>query len=94
MGECRIFQKVIDGSTATAYSKKADFHYAVNLQNKWALFDIVDDPAQNENLASEFPGIIEKMSGPYEEWWTEVLPYIQRVAEDPRWSQDYNPQQK
>jgi len=93
-GECRIFQKVIDGSTATAYSKKADFHYAVNQQCEWALYDVVEDPAQNINLASEFPEKVDNMSGAYEEWWTEVLPYIHRVAEDPRWSQDYIPKQK
>ncbi|MCP4309666.1 MAG: arylsulfatase [Bacteroidetes bacterium] len=92
-GECRIFQKVIDGSTSAGYSKKADFHYAVNSQRKWALYDVDDDSAQEDDLATEFPEIVYNMSEAYEKWWTEVLPYIHRVAEDPRWSQDYKPQQ-
>jgi arylsulfatase A-like enzyme len=93
-GECRIFQKVIDGSTSTGYSKKADFHYAVNPQRLWALYDVREDPAQQEDLASEFPEIVQKMSGTYEQWWTEVFPHIHREAEDPRWSQDFKPNQK
>jgi arylsulfatase A-like enzyme len=93
-GECRNFQRVIEGSTSAGYSKKADFHYAVNSQRKWALYDVQDDAAQLDDLASEFPEIVHTMSGAYEEWWTEVLPHIHREAEDPRWSQDYKPQQK
>lgn len=93
-GECRIFQRVIDGSTSTGYSKKADFHYAVNPQRLWALYDVREDPAQQEDLASEFPEIVQKMSGTYEQWWTEVFPHIHREAEDPRWSQDYEPKQE
>ena len=93
-GECRIFQKVIDGSTSAGYSKKADFHYAVNPHRKWALYDVQTDAAQMNDLASELPETVHKMSGAYEEWWQEVFPHIHRKAEDPRWSQDYKPQQK
>ena len=93
-GECRNFQRVMDGTTSAGYSKKADFHYAVNSQRKWALYDVHEDAAQRDDLASEFPEIVHKMSGAYEKWWAEVLPHIHRVAEDPRWSQDYKPPQK
>jgi len=93
-GECRNFQKVMDGSTSAGYSKKADFHYAVNPRRKWALYNVQADPAQRYDLTSEFPGIVHKMSEAYEKWWVEVFPYIHRVAKDLRWSQDYEPQQK
>jgi len=84
----------MDGSTSAGYSKKADFHYAVNPQRKWALYDVKDDAAQRDDLASVFPEVVDKMSGAYEQWWKEVLPHTYRVAEDPRWSQDYVPPQK
>ena len=93
-GECRNFQRVMDGSTSAGYSKKADFHYAVNPQRKWALYDVKHDAAQRDDLASVFPEVVDKMSGAYEQWWKEVLPHTYRVAEDPRWSQDYVPPQK
>ena len=93
-GECRVFQKVINGSTVTGYSKKADFHYAVNDKRKWTLYDIHEDAEQRDDLAVKFPEIVNKMSGAYEKWWTEVFPYIHREAEDPRWSQDFKPNQK
>ena len=57
------------------------------------IFILTDDQGYGD-LGAEFPEIIDKMSGAYEKWWTEVLPHIHRVAEDPRWSQDYNPQLK
>ncbi|TNF72188.1 MAG: arylsulfatase [Bacteroidetes bacterium] len=93
-GECRVFQRVIDGSTSTGYSKKADFHYAVNPRRLWALYNVKHDPAQQHDLASEYPEIVQKMSGTYEQWWKEVFPHIHREAEDPRWSQDYEPKQE
>lgn len=93
-GECRVFQKVMDGSTSSGYSKKADFHYAVNSQRSWELYDVQVDPIQNNNLADRFPEIVEKMSLGYEKWWQEVLPLIQRKAKDPRWSQNYNAKEK
>jgi arylsulfatase A-like enzyme len=93
-GECRNFQRVMDGQTSAGYSKKAGFHYAVHSHRKWALYDVNEDTAQREDLASEFPEIVDKMSEAYEKWWTEVLPYIQREADDPRWSQDYKPKVK
>jgi len=89
-GECRVFQRVIEGSTISGYSKNAGFHYAVDPQHKWALFDVYSDPAQCNDLALRFPEIVFKMSEAYEKWWTEVYPYIHREAEDPRWSQDFN----
>jgi arylsulfatase len=85
---------VIDGSNVTGYSKKADFHYAVNPERKWALYDIEKDLAQENNIASNFPEIFDEMSGVYEQWWTEVFPHIQRKAKDPSWSQDFKSNQE
>jgi len=52
------------------------------------------DPIQNNNLADRFPEVVEKMSLEYEGWWEDVMPLIQRKAEDPRWSQNYNLKEK
>ncbi len=93
-GECRVFQKVIDGSTSAGYSKKADFHYAVNSHEEWALYNVQDDAGQRDNLAVKFPEIVDKMSAAYEKWWIEVFLHIHRKAEDPRWSQDFNPEKR
>jgi arylsulfatase A-like enzyme len=90
-GECRIFQKVIDGSTKAGYSKRADFHYAVNSSSKWALFNIKNDLEQRDDLLLKFPDIVDKMSTGYEEWWMEIFSHVHREAEDSRWSQDINP---
>lgn len=80
MGECRVFQKVIDGSNVTGYSKKADYHYAVNLRPAWALFNTLEDPGQEHDLADQYPDVVEEMVSVYEKWWTEVFPFTHRFA--------------
>ncbi len=88
-GACQLYQKVINGRKQAGYSKNADFHYAVNQQPDWALFDVSQDSDQNEDLVLKYPKIVDEMSGAYEKWWKEVFPHIHRTADDPIWSQDY-----
>jgi arylsulfatase A-like enzyme len=80
MGECRVFQKVINGSNITGYSKRADYHYAVNQQPAWALFNTLGDPGQEHDLVDQYPGVVEKMAAVYEKWWAGVYPYTHRLA--------------
>jgi arylsulfatase A-like enzyme len=84
LGECRVFQRVIDGSAETGYSTKADFHYAVNLRQTWALFDTRTDPAAEHDLAPIQPEVVQRMATAYETWWPEVSPQIQRSLQNER----------
>jgi hypothetical protein len=40
----------------------------------YELFDLVRDPGETTNLASEMPGMVDKLRKSYEEWYNEVVP--------------------
>ncbi|MFP4580015.1 MAG: arylsulfatase [Candidatus Sumerlaeia bacterium] len=40
------------------------------------LYDIKKDPAQKNNVAAEYPEVVERLRQAHEEWWSEVEPTI------------------
>jgi arylsulfatase len=42
------------------------------LDNEWELYNLVADPAETNNLASEYPGIVERMSEDHMRWEERV----------------------
>jgi len=44
--------------------------------NNKELYDIKKDPGQTKNIANEHPEVIAEMRKKYNEWWTEVKPYM------------------
>ena len=76
-GECRVFRKAMSGATQVAYSaNKGQFHYAVT-EGHWRLFDTVEDPAQENDLAAQLPEVVREMASGYDRWWDVMLPGLE-----------------
>jgi arylsulfatase len=58
------------------YTSDSGFHFSGNTQGQWALFDFSNDKDESSDIASEHPDIVSKMSEAYEQWWTDVRPFI------------------
>jgi arylsulfatase len=44
--------------------------------NNKELYDVITDPGETRNIASEHPKVVTQMSKVYDEWWTNVGPYM------------------
>lgn len=46
----------------------------VNTGQGWELFDMQSDPEQKRDLAAQLPGVAQRLTEAYQNWWREVLP--------------------
>lgn len=44
------------------------------------LYNLINDPAQENNIAKQFPDVFNKMKAFYENWWTSVEHEINRIV--------------
>ena len=66
--------------------------------NNNELYDLFNDPGQIKNIASEHPEIVAQMRKAYDEWWSEVRPYmvnenVPLAKERPYWTEYYKQEQ-
>ncbi|WP_158850514.1 arylsulfatase [Algibacter sp. L1A34] len=54
------------------WQKSAVMSDKMRLVNGVELYDIATDPRQDKDLAAQFPDVVAKMRGYYEEWWSSV----------------------
>jgi arylsulfatase A-like enzyme len=54
------------------WRKSAVMSDKMRLVNGAELYDISTDPGQNKDLAAQFPEVVTKMRGYYDEWWSSV----------------------
>ncbi|MFC7337863.1 arylsulfatase [Haloferula chungangensis] len=50
------------------------------LVNNKELYDLKADPGEQKNVISQHPEVVEKLRAAYDQWWTEVQPFM--VNED------------
>ncbi len=43
----------------------------------WQLFDLKQDPGQEQDIAAQHLDIVNEFSGAYDQWWQEVLPHLE-----------------
>ena len=65
---------------SSKYKKFAVRNERYRFVNNNELYDLANDPGETQNIASEHPELINQMRGAYEEWWSNVRPYM--VNED------------
>ena len=68
------------------------------LVNNNELYDVLNDPGETQNIASEHPEVIAQMRKVYDEWWSNVRPYMVNensplAKEKPFW-REYNTQKE
>lgn len=44
--------------------------------NNKELYDVIDDPGQTKDIASDHPEVIAEMQKAYNTWWNQVKPYL------------------
>lgn len=50
------------------------------LVNRTELYDIIADPAQEKNVAADYPDVAEKLQKAYEKWWLDLEPFLAERA--------------
>ena len=70
------------------YTKMAIRSQQWRYVNNKELYDVINDPGERNNVASENPEVILKFKQPYDEWWNNSIPLMvnknrKRVKEQP-----------
>lgn len=61
----------------TTYAKgSAQYHWGVTPKNRWALYNVKDDPGCIQNLADFESNRVRKMAAVYDAWWDETFPVM------------------
>ncbi len=75
-GQCALYRKAIGEQEPLAYTRRPLFNYAHTPRDKWMLFHLPTDPAQENNLAESYPKIAARMAEAYDTWWDKVRPLM------------------
>ncbi|MHC4404794.1 MAG: arylsulfatase [Planctomycetota bacterium] len=73
LGECKIFRRATEGGPMN-YTDNPRYHYAQTTPDRWALYDLSTDPAQDRDVAGTNPDVVNRMAEAYQSWWEEVRP--------------------
>tara|TARA_R110001592_G_scaffold319279_1_gene596770 strand:- start:640 stop:2118 length:1479 start_codon:yes stop_codon:yes gene_type:complete len=70
------------------YTKVAIRSQQWRFVNNKELYDVMNDPGERKNVASENPEVISRFVQPYNEWWSSSIPFMinknrKRVKEQP-----------
>ncbi len=58
------------------YTKMAIRSQQWRFVNNKELYDVMNDPGERKNVASENPEVITKFEQPYNEWWSSSIPFM------------------
>jgi arylsulfatase A-like enzyme len=53
----------------------------INDPDLYELYDIIQDPGQRKNIASQYPEIVRELSRKYEEWWEDISSDFDKYCE-------------
>lgn len=68
--QCTTLRNVKKGfQHATYTTKNAQFHWGVS--KGWQLFDVKNDPANKNDLSSQYPELVTEMKKTYSKWWDD-----------------------
>lgn len=73
--QCTTLRNVKKGfQHATYTTKNAQFHWGVS--KGWQLFDVKNDPANKNDLSSQYPELVAEMKKAYSKWWDDQFPVM------------------
>ena len=77
LGECDTLRNVEKGEKMAIYTKEnAQFHWGITPPGRWALYDLKNDIACQNDIAEQNPERLKAMSVAYEKWWDELYPIM------------------
>lgn len=82
-GPCNILRAVEKGALKANYTKKnAQYHWGISKAEGWALYEVKQDPACEDDLSSEKPALVKELSAAYEKWWEDIFPEMIQAGGD------------
>ena len=77
LGECDTLRNVEQGGKTAIYTKEnAQLHWGITPPGRWALYDLKNDIACQNDIADQNPERLKAMSVAYEKWWDELYPIM------------------
>ncbi|RMD85259.1 MAG: arylsulfatase, partial [Lentisphaerae bacterium] len=68
--------KTSEGAAGAKYKKCAVRTPRWRFVNNSELYDMIADPGQKNNVASNYPEVVKSLRAAYEQWWQSVQPYL------------------
>jgi arylsulfatase len=65
------------GNGAGQCSIRNSRYSLVHGKKDWELFDLKEDPGQENDVAAQHPDLVKESSSAYDQWWQEVLPHLE-----------------
>ena len=73
--QCTTLRNVKKGFIHATYTtKNAQFHWGVS--KGWQLFDVKKDPACKNDLADQYPELVDELKQSYSDWWDAQFPIM------------------
>ncbi|MGZ0708873.1 sulfatase-like hydrolase/transferase [Coraliomargarita sp. W4R53] len=73
--QCTTMRAVNNGLTTTTYSDgTAQMHWGTTPMGHWALYNVKEDPACQNDISSTHPEVVASMAASYDAWWDELYP--------------------
>ncbi len=75
VSQCGALRSVAAGGRSATYTpNNAQFHWGVTPPERWALFNVRQDPACGNDLALTTPETTAKLAAAYDRWWDNIYP--------------------
>ncbi len=75
--QCTTLRFVRKGMKTTTYTEgNAQYHWGVSPAGRWALFDVKEDAACENDLAAANPELVSTMAAAYDKWWDAMYPVM------------------
>jgi arylsulfatase A-like enzyme/Ca2+-binding EF-hand superfamily protein len=73
--QCTTLRAVYNGLTTTTYANgTAQTHWGATPMGHWALFNVKEDPACENDLSYSNPEMVSNMAASYDNWWDTLYP--------------------
>ncbi|KRP36782.1 MAG: hypothetical protein ABS34_05860 [Opitutaceae bacterium BACL24 MAG-120322-bin51] len=75
--QCTTLRGVRKGQTNATYANgTAQYHWGVSPADRWALYDVKNDPGCLDDIALQHPERVGTMIATYDQWWDEQYPVM------------------
>jgi arylsulfatase A-like enzyme len=75
-GECKHYRRAEIEKTGYYSQSKAAFNYALTEARAWQLYDVHQDPAQENNISDQHPELCARLISAYDAWWDSIQPCL------------------
>jgi arylsulfatase A-like enzyme len=75
--QCTTLRAVQKGLKTTTYANgTAQMHWGTSPSDRWVLFDVIKDPACQNDMAAQHPELVSRLIASYDKWWDTTYPVM------------------